>query len=159
MSVKLRFVRGLDFSSRMIAWFSAGHLSHVDAMLPDGTLLGARSDVIRGVPTGVQIRPPGYEQIALQIVMEIPATALQEVAFYRFLRSQIGRPYDQSAIWAFAFNRDWHETDSWICSELQTAALEAAGILPKLFEEVSKITPVALANAVSAVGAQVLAPV
>lgn len=156
MSVKLRFVRGLDFSSRVIAWFSAGHLSHVDAVLPDGTLLGARSDSIKGVPTGVQIRPPGYEPVALQIVMEIPATALQEVTFYRFLRSQLGRPYDRTAIWAFAFNRDWHEVDSWICSELQTAALEAAGILPKLFEEVNKITPVALANAVSAVGAQLV---
>jgi hypothetical protein len=61
MSIKLRFVRGLDFSSRVIAWFSAGHLSHVDAVMPDGSLLGARSDVIKGIPTGVQIRQ--YEGI------------------------------------------------------------------------------------------------
>jgi hypothetical protein len=92
----------------------------------------------------------------LEIVMEIPATVLQEAAFYRFLRSQLGRPYDQAAIWAFAFNHDWHEMDSWICSELQAAALEAAGILPKLFEEVNKITPVALANVVSAAGGQII---
>lgn len=153
--VRLRFVQGLGFRSRVIGWFSAGFLSHVDAVLPDGTLLGARSDIIKGVPTGVQIRPPGYENVALEMVMEIPATAFQEVAFYRFLRAQLGKPYDRTAIWAFAFNRDWHEADAWICSELQAAALEAAGILPKLFEDVWKITPVALANAVSEVGAQV----
>ena len=156
MSVKLRFVRGMDFSSRVIAWFSSGHLSHVDAVLPDGTLLGARADIIKGIPTGVQERPAGYEKVALEIVMEIPCTALQEVAFYRFLRSQRGKPYDRTAIWAFAFNRDWHEADSWICSELQTAALEAAGILPKLFEDCNKITPVALANTISAIGAQII---
>ena len=157
MSIKLRFVRGLDFSSRVIAWFSAGHLSHVDAVLPDGTLLGARSDVLKGVPTGVQIRPPGYETVALQMVMEIPCTTLQEAAFYRFLRAQLGKPYDTSAIWGFAFGRDWHNPDQWYCSELQTAALEAAGILPKtLFLAANKVTPVALANEISAIGAQVL---
>jgi hypothetical protein len=89
MSIKLRFVRGLDFSSRVFAWFYAGHLSHVDAVMPDGSLLGARSDVIKDIPTGVQIRPPRYE--ALVVAMEIPATPRQEMAFYRFLRAQLGK--------------------------------------------------------------------
>jgi hypothetical protein len=156
VSVKLRFVRGLDFSSRVISWFSAGHLSHVDAVMPDGMLLGARSDVIQGIPTGVQVRPSRYEPVALEVVMDIPATAFQEAAFYGFLREQLGKPYDRSAIWAFAFNRDWHDTNAWICSELQAAALESAGILPKLFEEVNKITPVALADEVSAIRARIV---
>lgn len=155
--VRLRFVQGLGFSSRVIGWFSAGFLSHVDAVMPDGSLLGSRSDIIEGVPTGVQVRPPAYEKVALQIVMDIPATAMQEMAFYRFLRAQRGKQYDSSAIWAFAFNRDWHNPDQWYCSELQTAALEEAGILPKtLFLAANKVTPVALADEISAIGAQVL---
>jgi hypothetical protein len=156
MSIKLRFVRGRDFPSEVISWFSAGHLSHVDAVLPNGDLLGARSDIIKGIPTGVQVRPPGYEQVALAVVMEIPSTALQEVAFYRFLRSQIGKPYDRTAIWAFAFNRDWREEDAWFCSELVARALEMAGVLRPLYLTANKITPVMLAVVVSEAGGQVI---
>jgi hypothetical protein len=51
--IRLQFVLGTGLSSQAIAWFSAGHFSHVDAVLPDNRLLGARSDVVGG-------KPPGY---------------------------------------------------------------------------------------------------
>lgn len=47
-SIKLQFVREKDLSSQVIAWFSAGHVSHVDTVLDDGRLLGARSDRVGG---------------------------------------------------------------------------------------------------------------
>lgn len=71
-----------------------------------------------------------------------------------FLMSQLGKPYDYEAIWGFLLNRDWREPDSWICSELQARALEVAGIVPCLYLACNKITPVALALAVSAAGAK-----
>lgn len=148
--IRLQFSLQPAISSQLIAWFSAGHFSHVDCIVPNGLLLGARSDVIGGIPAGVQYRPQYYAHWVRRTVFEIPATQTEERAFYRFLTSQIGKPYDHQAIFAFVLNRDWREDDSWICSELQAAALEASGITPPLYLAANKITPVALALAVSA---------
>lgn len=84
--------------------------------------------------------------------MAIPVSDLQNAAFYAFLHSQVGKPYDSEAIWAFLFNRNWRETHSWICSELQAAGLEHAAVTPRLYLAANKITPVSLALAASAVG-------
>lgn len=152
MTIQLQFVSDGDIGSQTIAWFSQGHFSHVDAIMPDGNLLGARNDKVGGKPSGVQIRPPRYVEFSKQVVMTIPSSQRQSDTFYDFLRKQIGKPYDTTAIWAFVLNRDWREDDSWICSELQSAAGEIAGILPKLYVPTNKITPVACALAFSAVG-------
>ncbi len=150
--ILLQFVCEKAISSQLIAWFSAGHFSHVDAVLDDGSLLGARSDRVGGRPAGVQIRPPNYINFSLRVVMAIPVSDLQNTAFYAFLHSQVGKPYDSEAILAFLFNRNWRETDSWICSELQAAGLEHAAVTPRLYLAANKITPVSLALAASAVG-------
>ena len=116
-----------DIGSRLISWF--GHLepvSHVDAVMPDGTLLGARQD------GGVKIRPAGYETFSRMIRVTLPCSDIQETEFYSFLTSQLGKPYDETAILAFAANRNWQDEDSWFCSELQTAALVAAGWFPAI---------------------------
>jgi hypothetical protein len=151
MSIQLQFVCEAALSSRAIAWFSAGHLSHVDAVLDDGNLLGARDDRVGGKPSGVQIRPQGYIKFSRRVVMTVPTSPLQSKSFYTFLISQIGKPYDKEAIWAFMFNRNWRADDSWICSELVTAAGEKSGILPALYLAANKITPVSCAVAFSAV--------
>jgi hypothetical protein len=41
-SLTWQFVRQAGVASDVIAWFSAGHFSHVDYVMDDGTLLGAR---------------------------------------------------------------------------------------------------------------------
>ena len=149
--IRLQFVLGDAFSSRAIAWFSAGRLSHVDAILPDGRLLGARSDAADG-KKGVQIRRANYEKWASRVVIEVPTNRSQEQAFYAFLMNQVGKPYDHMAIWGFVLNRAWREDDAWICSELQAAAMEEAGILPELYSKVSKISPQMLAVVATAIG-------
>src|SRR6185437_9040803 len=151
--IRLQFVCEAALSSQAIAWFSAGHFSHVDAVLSSGFLLGARDDAVGGQPPGVRIRPPDYLRWSRRVVMTVHASPQQTRAFYDFLHGQLGKPYDRAAIWAFAFNRDWRERDSWICSELQSAAGEHAGILPHLYLAANKITPVACALVFSAVGA------
>lgn len=108
------------------------------------------------MPEGVRIRPAGYRPWIRRVVFEVPATIVSEIGWQEFLISQIGKPYDYEAIWAFLFNRDWREPDSWICSEFQAAALEVSGIVPRLYLAANKITPVALALAVSAMGAKVV---
>jgi hypothetical protein len=150
--IQLQFVCEDNIASQTIAWFSQGQFSHVDAVLPNGDLLGARSDSVGGQPPGVRIRPPGYVQFSRKAVMTLPCSDEQQKQFYAFLNDQLGKPYDSTAIWGFVVNRDWREDDSWICSELECAAGEKCKILPKLFVPASKVTPVCCAVAFSAVG-------
>lgn len=150
--ITLQFVLGKGLSSRAIAWFSAGHFSHVDAVMPDGSLFGARSDWIRGIQPGCRVRPANYESWLSVVRMSMDASSSKERLFYSFLKAQEGKPYDSTAIIAFMVGRDWRDTSSWFCSELQSAALEKCGVFSGLYLAANKITPVALALTASAAG-------
>ncbi len=148
--VRLQFVTERTIGSALIRWFTAGPISHVDAMLPSGRLFGARWDRAGGCPQGVWPRPPDYHRFTRKVIATIAATPAQRTAWLDFLRQQKGKPYDWRAIVGFAFNRDWREDDSWDCSSLQARAIEVAGICPPLYLATNKITPAALALAISA---------
>lgn len=156
--VNVRLVMGRGIPSGLISWFG-GDFSHADAIMPDGTLLGARSDSIPdGYPRGVQKRPgppKPYENVMRSVTFTLSSTDQQAKDFYGFLIEQIGKPYDKTAIIAFALDRDWREQDSWFCSELIAAALEVSGLCPKLYLADSKITPGHLALVLSALRATV----
>lgn len=157
-AVYLQFVLGAGIPSRAIAWFSSGPFSHVDLVLDDGRLMGARSDVIKMpsgavVPAGVQIREPNYERWKERVVMKLPCTELQKQSVIAFNLSQEGKPYDKTAIWGFMAGRDWRKQDQWFCSELQAAAIESADLTHPLYAPKNKVTPAALATLASAVGA------
>lgn len=154
--IALQFVREAALSSDLIAWFShGGGFSHVDAIGPRGELWGARSDWVGDIPPGVQIRPPDYHDFVHKVIFEIACSPDQRKAFWKFLNNQMGKPYDRMAIWSFVRDRDWRAPDSWICSEIQMAALEYATILPQLYIPVSRITPRDVALVVSAIGGKV----
>lgn len=144
----LQFVGGADWSSRLVRQFVSRHLCHVDVVMPDGGLLGARGDTVGGVAPGVRIRPANYLDLAKtdqRIRFALSYAATQEVAFFDFLQKQVGKPYDYEAILGFAFNRDWREPDSWICAELVTVALEKAKIIKPVYLASNRITPSACA--------------
>lgn len=113
--------------------------THVDIVMPDGLLLGARSD------NGVLIRPSNYAAFTATRVIEIECTEKQVDAYYSFAKAQVGKPYDYLAISAFvvpALTRDWLSGTAWFCSELDAAAMFHAGIFPRaLATAVNKITP------------------
>lgn len=153
MVIRLRFIREAGVVSSAIAWYSAAPFSHVGALMPDGSELGARSDRVGGKPAGVQIRPGDYAKFATQVVFTVPATEAQEGAFYDFLHKQIGKPYDKSDILGFVTGRNWRQDDAWICSELVSRAAELSTIMPYLYLAANKITPGAAALAFSAIGA------
>ena len=158
MNLRLQFVLGRGPFSQAIAWYS-GPFSHVDIVGDDGWLTGARSDWIKPlgdgnpIPPGVQCRPPFYEKWKQRVVMTLPVEQPCYDAFWAFVRAQLHLPYDKTAIWGFAAGRDWREPDSWFCSELGAAALEASGACPVLYAPTNKITPSALATILSALGA------
>lgn len=155
-SVRLSFVAARAFSSRLIEWFGAGGWSHVDNVLPNGRLLGARSDWVkvdgRPYPPGVQIRPPDYERWPKRLILEIPCTDRQAKDWLSFLMGQVGKPYDHLAILAFAIDRNWRDDDAWFCSELVVRALEVSGICPKLQASPNKISPGACMLVASTLG-------
>jgi hypothetical protein len=154
--VILSFDEGSGFSSGAIEYFGAGGWSHVDNVTPRG-LLGARSDRIGGQPSGVWPRPSGYQKgLRRQVRMSLACTAAQYQTWLNFLYLQTGKPYDRLAILGFIIARDWRDESAWFCSELAARALEVAGVLPPLSLTPNKITPGALALAVSAAGGRVV---
>jgi hypothetical protein len=149
-AIVLQFVRGADVGADLIAWFSHGGYSHVDIVLPDGRLLGARSDRVGGAPPGVQIRDAAYVEgcevlrVAIECAPEMAAT------FEAFVRGQIGKPYDVEGIAGFIVGRDWRDDSAWFCSELASAGLEHCGYFPHpLAAPTNKLTPADLLLVVS----------
>lgn len=124
MRLVWQFSTANDLSGLLIRYGTRSEWSHVDAVLPDGTLLGAR------IEGGVQIRQPGYAKFTdtMLVAIETPHAA----RIYDVLLTQVGKSYDWRAIAAFAFgNRDWRDDDSWFCSELQVWAVEQAGFFDR----------------------------
>lgn len=140
--IALQFASASDLGSEAIEWFSHGMWSHVDSLLPDGSLLGARDDEVGGAPAGVQIRPPGYKNFARALRVDLAADDAMTARYYDFVRAQIGKPYDQRGILAFVAGRDWRSPGAWFCSELVAAGLEACGFFAwPLAAPANRITP------------------
>jgi uncharacterized protein YycO len=135
----LRFVTGNALISRAIRTAEYGFwASHVEAQMPDDTLLGAHFD------GGVLARKVGYDKAdtTREMFVHLPATTIQDDAFHAFLRGQLGKPYDLTAVEAIPVARDWTTPNAWFCSELQAAALRACGWFAcDLAAQFSKITP------------------
>jgi hypothetical protein len=154
-TIRNQFVCESDVVSQVIAWFGASQFSHVDALLDDGTLLGARSDSIGGKPPGVQIRPANYAKFTRKVVMALEVTDTQKATYLAFLNSQIGKPYDMKTILGFFVNRNWRQGGAWICSELLAEGIEQSGVLKEFYVPDNKITPGSWALAFSAMGGYV----
>src|ERR1700674_4415065 len=93
-----------------------GWATHVEALMPNGRLLGA---LLEG---GVQSRPMDYDKGTATRELYVPLQNVPgEDKFNDFLNAQIGKPYDKLGIVGFVFGRDWHAGDSWFCSELMAA--------------------------------------
>ncbi len=159
MSIKFQLTRGYGIFSDLIAWFGGAALrgfSHVDLVMHDGQLLGARDDAIGGRPPGVWSRPPGYERLRRWVRFELPATPEQERAFWAFAYSKIGQQYNELGIAGFALGEEWTQINAMFCSQLAAAATEAAGICEKLYFPESEVTPDCWAFVLSALGAVVI---
>jgi hypothetical protein len=152
--MRLQFVLGSDVSSRLISWWGQGYggFSHVDAVLSDGTLLGARSDKVGGQPPGVQIRPPNYEQWKRRCVLQFDTTAQKEADWEDYLRSQIDRPYDGADILGLIIGKPLMSAGHWICSALQLEAQRRIDVIPDLGVTDQQCPPNMLYVACRAVG-------
>lgn len=132
----LQFATENSFGSQMIRWFTWSPYSHVDIVLDNGQLLGAR---FKG---GVEIRDPGYARFMATKRLTLSLTQAQKKKFIKAARSQVGTAYDWRAIIAFAFHhRHWETEDAWFCSELVAWCAVQAGIPLLRTTDLNHITP------------------
>ena len=127
MPIQLRFVTGAAVGSDLIRLYEDFPFSHVEAVTPEGTYLGALA------VGGVQARPSDYDRgtaTSEKFVTLIDATTDQGDKFYSYLKAKIGTPYDYEAIVGFAARANLHQPGHVICSALQTLALRACGYFP-----------------------------
>ena len=124
--MKLRFVQGGAWDSRLIEYTTRCRWSHVEALYDDHTL-GAM--LVGGVRFR-SLKSPQYKHAVAYQVVEIAASPLTESHFDGFLEQQIGKPYDWRSILAFGLGqRDWRNPLAWFCSELVLRGLEFANIV------------------------------
>jgi uncharacterized protein YycO len=165
--VRQMTVAGTGFSSRLIEWRS-DDWSHTATVLPDGSILDSRSDVVAAsrqgeyFPAGVQIRPRGYlDGEPKWVLIEIPCTSEQRERFHEIALSQVGKPYDFAGIWQFITggikDRNWRDESAWYCTELHVWALEQAGICTPLATPVFKLDPGDGVLLAQALGGQIVA--
>ena len=114
---------------------------HVDAVLPSGELLGARSDKVGGQPPGVQIRPPQYESWKRRCLVGLDVTPIQADIWETFLRKQVGFPYDSADILGLIIGHPLMSAGHWICSALQTDALHLIKVFPDMPETPQQVPP------------------
>jgi hypothetical protein len=134
--IRLRFVTGNDRLSALIRT-QAGICvpftpSHAECVSPDG-----RFYIGEHFGTGMQARPVGYDSADLMTLpdgkkseafVDLPCTAEQQAAFYKFVTDKIGEPYDWKSIVSFAApDVNLHDFGHLICSAIMTAALRSKG--------------------------------
>lgn len=130
--MKLLFAKKRNLPSALIRFFTWSQWSHVaivdgDAVI-EATFLG-----------GVSWRPLA-EFLVDYTTEEVGVSLPDEAAAMRFVRQQIGKRYDWTALVGIVFRSGWAKQDKWFCSELVAAAIQAGG--KRLFrEDASRITP------------------
>lgn len=146
--IQIRFCTGKDIVSDLIRLGERDNswATHAEAVLSDGMLLGAHYE------GGVMIRPAGYDKATTtqEMIVIVPANPEMTDKFYAFCETQVGKPYDATAIAGLALDRDWRTPDSWFCSELMAAALEDCGFINHLISGDNHISPADLLLILSA---------
>jgi len=146
-------VRGRGLISHGIAWWGFGWNgdSHADAVLPDGSLLGARDDRIkikdgRVIPPGVQVRPAGYKRWERRTLYWKPTTKERAQAWRDALLAVAdrGTAYDREGILRLILGEQPIDDGKYFCSCLMIAKLQECNEVGKLPVAPQQVSPTAL---------------
>lgn len=136
--MRVIFCRKSTLGSWLIRAFTWSRWSHCMIVEGPGTIIDAtftHGGVRRRALLAAVAETSAREEV------HIPLTDDQEFAALTWLASQLGKPYDWTAIVGIFFRQTgWAEPDAWFCSELLEAALRAAG-RPRFRDDISRITP------------------
>ena len=134
MNITWQFVTTSDEVSALIRWKTDSEISHVNAVTPEGKLLGALLD------GGLQEREPNYGNFTLQILVTVPVTDEQAARFWQCLRSRIGEHYNCLGIVGIALGNNLTGSGHEFCSQAQSDAIIFAPIF-RIAKDPSKIDP------------------
>lgn len=120
-----------NFISRLIKFRTWGPKSHTAFRLNDDDVIEAWHTPL---PTGAVRATPLIERLSyldegeyidfFDIIEDF-----DEYIAETFIRDQIGKPYDYSAIYNFISRKEYNNHDRWFCSELVFATIARAGLL------------------------------
>jgi uncharacterized protein YycO len=136
--MRLIFARSHHPISLAIRAWTRSRFSHVAAIMPCGTMV---VEAIGG--DGVVLTPMSEFKSRYTYTEEAVLHCENEGAAYSFMLSQLGKPYDWLAIWAYVIPRRWDDPHKWICSELIAVASgrfkpsHTASVTPRLIWMVS----------------------
>ncbi len=140
--MKIKFTASLLPLSPLIRLFTWSKCSHCELEFSDGVIITAAMELGMVIATRRTHR--------WEYTYDIPATVEQEKAIREWAESQLGVPYDYTALAPFNVliprkKKQWKDHKLWMCSEFCAYALELAGM--KLFpDNAKKIKPSDLYN-------------
>ena len=109
----------LSYVIRFLTW---SEWSHVGILTPENTVID--SHIARKGVTEQSFSDfisSDIDKYEIKVYDSIPDNV------YDIARTQIGKPYDWTAVCGIPFRRNWQEDDSWFCSELVAWACKEAG--------------------------------
>jgi lysozyme len=115
----IRFSPGVGLAGAIVRYATWSWCAHVGFKLADGHVLDAAPDT--GVSIHTVVDDPGTQYYRVDCPDAVLAEALH------WATTQIGKPYDWTAIYGMALHRDWHNDSAWFCSEFVEGAFDAAG--------------------------------
>lgn len=107
----------LSVAIRAFTWSRWSHVAIVDC---DSVIEAVALHGVRRAPLADALARSADFAIA-----DLPARDPQAVI--EAAASQLGKPYDYSALAGLALRRDWQSDDAWFCSELVAWAFDTAG--------------------------------
>lgn len=115
---------------RAVTWSQYSHAAIIDG-----------DEVVEAVWPSVRVVPLA-EVIAkhsAHVIVDMPCHSPSDVI--KAARSQVGKPYDLTALAGLLVHRDWQEDDAWFCSELVAWAFAQAGSPLFRPEAMRRVTP------------------
>lgn len=115
---------------RAVTWSDWSHVALIDG-----------EEAIEATWPAVRVSPLAdvLAKHSANCIVDIPCD--NPAAVLAALRSQIGKPYDLTALFGLLTHRDWQEPDAWFCSELVAWAFSQGGAPLFRPEALYRVTP------------------
>ncbi|MGA3953167.1 YiiX/YebB-like N1pC/P60 family cysteine hydrolase [Ralstonia nicotianae] len=121
----------LGWAIRACAWSAWSHVAMVDG---DQVIESMPGHGVRRVPLAEAIQRADRYELATMPARD-PARIIAAAA------SQIGKPYDYTAVLGIGLHRNWQQADAWFCSELLAWSFHQAGEPLFRADCVRRVTP------------------
>lgn len=133
-TIALLFSTTANPMSAVIRAFTFSRWSHVAIIDGDTVIEAAALHGVRRVPVLDAINRAKRGEV-VEFPCQDPDRIIAAAA------SQIGKPYDYTALIGLGLRRDWQESDSWFCSELVAWAFQEAGEPIFRADAMHRVTP------------------